>query len=67
MNNYVNRRALIKALLLLFTSNFSLANINYSRKLTIIFGSCSNQNNKMNHWKTIIDYRHLCIFYEADL
>ena len=56
MNNYVNRRALIKALLLLFTSNFSFANINYSKKLTIIFGSCSNQNNKMNHWKTIIDY-----------
>ena len=56
MNNYVNRRALIKALLLLFTSNFSLANINYSKKLTIIFGSCSNQNNKMNHWKTIIAY-----------
>ena len=56
MNNYVNRRALIKALLLLFSSNFSLANINYSKKLTIIFGSCSNQNKKMNHWKTIIAY-----------
>ena len=59
MNNYLNRRALIKAFLLYFFSNFSLSNKSnnkYPKKLTIIFGSCSNQNNKMDHWKTIIDY-----------
>ena len=57
MNNSVNRRALIKALLLLFLSNYSLSNTKHSKKFTIIFGSCSNQNKKMNHWKTIIDYK----------
>ena len=57
MNNHINRRAIIKALLLLFSSNFSLANINHSKKLTIIFGSCSNQNYTMGHWKTIITYK----------
>ena len=55
MNNTINRRVLIKSLLLL--SSLSLANTNNYKKFTIIFGSCSNQNNKMNHWKTIINYK----------
>ena len=57
MNNTINRRVLIKSLLLLFSSKFSLADSNNHKKFTIIFGSCSNQNNKMKHWKTIIDYK----------
>ena len=57
MNNAINRRVLIKSLLLLFSSKFSLADSNNHKKFTIIFGSCSNQNNKMIHWKTIIDYK----------
>ena len=56
-NNTINRRVLIKSILLLFSSKFSLANSNKHKKFTIIFGSCSNQNNKMIHWKTIIDYK----------
>ena len=55
MNNTINRRVLIKSLLLL--SSLSLANTNNYKKFTIIFGSCSNQNTKMIHWKTIIDYK----------
>ena len=57
MNNTINRRVLIKSLLLLFSSKFSLADSNNHKKFTIIFGSCSNQNNKMKHWQTIIDYK----------
>ena len=57
MNNSINRRVLIKSLLLLFSNKFSLADSNNHKKFTIIFGSCSNQNNKMIHWKTIIDYK----------
>ena len=57
MNNTINRRVLIKSLLLLlFPSSFSLADRNNYNKFTIIFGSCSNQNNKMDHWQTIINY-----------
>ncbi len=56
MNNTINRRVLIKSLLLLFTSKFSLADSNSYKKFTIIFGSCSNQNSKMDHWQTIINY-----------
>ena len=47
MNNIINRRVLIKSLLLLFSSSFSFADSNNYKKFTIIFGSCSNQNNKM--------------------
>ena len=57
MNNIINRRVLIKSLLLLFSSSFSLSESNYYKKFTIIFGSCSNQNNKMDHWQTIINYK----------
>ena len=56
MNNIINRRVLIKSLLLLFSSSFSLADSNNYKRFTIIFGSCSNQNNKMDHWQTIINY-----------
>ena len=47
MNNTINRRVLIKSLLLLFSSSFSLVDSKNHKKFTIIFGSCSNQNNKM--------------------
>jgi alkaline phosphatase D len=57
MNNTINRRILIKSLLLLFTSSFALADRNNYKKFTIIFGSCSNQNKKMDHWQTIINYK----------
>ena len=57
MNNTINRRVLIKSLLLLLSNTFSLADSNNHKKFTIIFGSCSNQNNKMKHWQTIIDYK----------
>ena len=56
MNNFINRRVIIKSLLLLLSSSFSLADDKNYKKFTIIFGSCSNQNKKMNHWKTIINY-----------
>ena len=56
MNNTINRRVLIKSLLLLLSSKFSFAYNNNHKKFTIIFGSCSNQNNKMDHWQTIINY-----------
>ena len=56
MNNTINRRVLIKSLLLLFSSSFSLVDSKNHKKFTIIFGSCSNQNNKMDHWQTIINY-----------
>jgi alkaline phosphatase D len=57
MNNTINRRVLIKSLLLLLSSSgFSLANSNNHKKFTIIFGSCSNQNKRMDHWRTIINY-----------
>ena len=56
MNNTINRRVLIKSLLLLFSSSFSLADSNNHKKFTIIFGSCSNQNKRMDHWRTIINY-----------
>ena len=56
MNNFLNRRALIKIIILLLSSNFPLAYTKNFKELTIIFGSCSNQNYKMNHWKTVVSY-----------
>ena len=52
----LNRRVLIKSILIFFFNKLIFSkNINsFPNKLIIIFGSCSNQNKDMKHWKEII-------------
>jgi len=63
-----NRRFFIKSILIFFFNKLTFSkNINsIPDKLTIIFGSCSNQNKEMKHWKEIITYKPNYIFLLGD-
>ena len=63
-----NRRIFIKFILIFFFNKITFSkNINpLTNKLTIIFGSCSNQNKDMKHWKEIITYKPNYIFLLGD-
>ena len=55
--SFLNRRVFIKTLLIsLFTKKAYLKN-SLQDKITIVFGSCSNQNNSMNHWHQVVSYK----------
>ena len=67
-NIFFNRRVFIKSILIFFTFKLTLSrNINsLPNKLTIIFGSCSDQKKNMKHWKQIITYKPNYIFLLGD-
>ena len=52
----INRRLLLKILIFFIYGKEIFPKNSQSKKLNIIFGSCSNQNYTMNHWKEIISY-----------
>ena len=64
----LNRRVLIKSFFLFFLNKYvsTKDNILTNNKLTIIFGSCSNQEKNMDHWKEVISYKPNYIFLLGD-
>ena len=64
----LNRRVFIKSILIFFFNKltFSKSKNSIPEKLTIIFGSCSNQKKEMKHWKEIITYNPNYIFLLGD-
>ena len=64
----INRRTILK-LILLFSMQlklFSAPLFLKKDKLKIIFGSCSNQNRKMSHWRQILSYKPDALFLLGD-